>query len=351
MIAFAPGGGRWQVAARCGLVRLDAVGKAGEVRPSEQLRDRVGDVIRVAQQAAVAVGPAQDLQHVMAALHGLGALPRQALEHGQALGQGDAAGRRRRGTDQFALVGQLIAQRLTRRCAVVGQVIQAPDSACRLHAVDHGLGGRAGIEAVAALAGQAFEGDRQLRLADLRAQGGHFALLEEQAGAFRIVAQGGQAHGGPVTVDAVDGKALIGQADGRGQGAFEREFAVVRGEVGQRRRQARNGGGQRAIDRQPRLDLVVLEVHGLAGLAGGSLAGIEKGVPRRVVCLAQEEKATAAQSRAIGLDHRQRCTDGNGRVEGVTALFEDFPCGRRGLGVRAGNRRLPRPLCLCTRGP
>ena len=232
VIAFAPGRRRRKAAAGRGLVNVNTVCKAGQVVARQQLRYRVAHVIRITKQAAVAVSPAQHFQHVMAALYRCGALPGQALEHRQALCQGHATRGGRWGADQLALVGQRVAQGLALGCAVVGQVVQAPDSARVLHTLNHGLGSRARVEPIAALFGQSLQGDRQFGLADLCTQLGYFTVREKQTGALWVVTQCAQAHLGPIPVDTVDGKALVGQANSRCQGASKWQLAVMRSQIG-----------------------------------------------------------------------------------------------------------------------
>ncbi|MCY1416036.1 hypothetical protein D9M71_315370 [compost metagenome] len=148
-----------------------------QVTALKQLRQWVADVVRVAQQSTVAVGPAQHFHYVMAALDLIGAAPGQALQHGQALRQGDAAGRGRWCADQFALIGQGVAQRFASSDPILRQVLQLPDAAGSLHAIDQRLCCSPGIEAVEALIGQTFERRRQFRLANAFIEDRYFTAM------------------------------------------------------------------------------------------------------------------------------------------------------------------------------
>ena len=118
-------------------------------------------MVRIAQQAAVAVGAAQGFHHVVAALYRAGLLPGQLLQHQQALRQGHATGRRRRCADQLATVSQGYAQWLALHHPVVAQVAGAPDAATGFHALQQQACGFSAVEAGMAVAGQALQGANQ----------------------------------------------------------------------------------------------------------------------------------------------------------------------------------------------
>lgn len=237
------------------------------------------------------------------------------------------------------------AQRLAARHAVLAQVVERPDTAGLAYARGEALGNRALVETGAAVIGQGLQGDGQVRLAQQLAFGGHFALVEEQLRAFRIVTQRGQAPGGPFAVDAVHGKAFPGQANGRCQAGFQRQAPVMLGQLHQGGRQAGNGGGQCAIERQLALHLAVAHVEVRLGLQRRPFACIDEVVAGRVACSAQEEETAAAQAGAVGLDHGQRSAGGDGGIEGVAAGVENLLGSRSGGRVSGGNGGLVR-CCL-----
>ncbi|MNO81442.1 hypothetical protein D3C76_726820 [compost metagenome] len=337
VVALAPGRRRRQAGAGGGVLRVDALGQAFQIVRGEQLLQRVGDAIRIAEQAAVAIGAAQGFHHVVRALHRLGLLPRQFAEHAEALRQGDAAGRGRWRADQLAAVLQLVAQRFALDRAVFAQVLQAPDAAGRLHAGHQLLGDLALVEADPPVARQLVQGARQFRLAQQVPFLRQVALVEEDPCGFRIVAHGGQAAVGAVDVDPVDGYAVGGQADRRHQVVAQRLAPVAAGDVRQRRRQAGDARGQRAGQRELRAHLAVALVHALAGGQRCALAGVDEAVGRRIAGLAQEEEPASAEARAVGFGHRQRGGDGHRRVEGVAAGIEGFQTGHGGGRMRAGD--------------
>ncbi|MNW03979.1 hypothetical protein D3C71_1999930 [compost metagenome] len=98
-------------------------------------------------------------------MHRPGLAPGQLLQDQQALRQGQAASRGRRRADQFATLGQGHAHGLPFDDAVLGQIAQGPDAAGGTHASDQLVGDLAGVEAGVAIAGQAFQGGGQFRLA------------------------------------------------------------------------------------------------------------------------------------------------------------------------------------------
>ncbi|MCY1513730.1 hypothetical protein D9M68_482420 [compost metagenome] len=343
VVAFAPGWRGRQGAAGGGAARVDAGGKVLEVARIEQLRLGNGDEVRVAQQAAIAVGPAQDFHHVMAALHPVGLAPGQLLQHRQALGQGDTAGRGRRRADQLAAFGQAEADRLALDGAVAGQVAQAPDAAGGVHALHQLFGGQSAVETGLAIAGDAFQGVGQLRLAQQAEFFRDFALVvEEQPCGLGVVAHGRQAPAGAFAVDAVHRNAVPRQADGRGQAVVQRQAAILAGDIRQCRRQAGNGGGKRAVQGQARISLAIAHVEPWVGGQGRTLAGVEEAVDGLVAALAEQEEAAAAKARAIRLGHRQRGADGDRGIEGVAALGQGLEAGYRGRRVGRGDGRAPR---------
>ncbi|MNN68828.1 hypothetical protein D3C81_1845660 [compost metagenome] len=114
------------------------------------------------------------------------------------------------------------------------QILHFPDAAGGLYAVNQCVRWLPGVEAIEAFVRQALECCRQFRLANALIECRYVAAMQEQPCAFRIVAQGRQAHGGAITVDAVNGKSFVGQANGRCQGGTQRQLAVVFGQVDQR---------------------------------------------------------------------------------------------------------------------
>ncbi|MNF73040.1 hypothetical protein D3C84_550320 [compost metagenome] len=276
----------------------------------------------------------------MAALHAVGLAPGQLLQHREALRQGDAAGRGRRRADQLAAFGQAEADRLALDGAIAGQVAQAPDAAGGIHALYQLLGGRSAVEAGLAVAGDALEGIGQLRLAQQAELFRNLALVvEKQPCCLGVVAHGRQAPAGAFAVDAVHRDAVPREADGRGQAVVQWQAAIVAGDIRQRRRQAGNGGGQRAIQGQARVGLAIAHIELRVGGQGRALAGVEEAVDGLVATLAKEEEATAAQARAIRFGHCQRRADGDRGVEGVAALGQGLEAGYRGRRIGGGDGR------------
>src|SRR5690606_7928105 len=114
------------------------------------------------------------------------------------------------------------------------------------------------------------------------------------------------------------------------------------GQVVQRRRQAGNGGGQRAVQRQLALHRAIASVEVGAGRRRSALAGVDEAVGRRLSSLAQQEETSAAETRAIGLGHRQGGGDGHRGIEGVAAVGQGFQAGDGGGGVGGGDGGLLR---------
>ena len=94
-----------------------------------------------------------------------------------------------------------------------------------------------------------------------------------------------------------------------------------------------------------------MQIHGFAGLGGRTLASVDKGIANRSVTFTQEEEPSAAKSGTVGLDYCQGCTEGDGCIERVATLLENFSGSGGGFGVRAGDRGTPRALGLGTDSP
>ena len=67
------------------------------------------------------------------------------------------------------------------------------------------------------------------------------------------------------------------------------------GQLNQRRRQARDGGGQWSVERQRGLYLAVAAIHVLVGLEWCALAGIKELIANRLSALPQQEEPATAQ--------------------------------------------------------
>ncbi|MNP03606.1 hypothetical protein D3C76_954970 [compost metagenome] len=351
VVALAPDRRGRQGEAGRGALRVDAFGQFLQVGRREQLLQRIGDPVRIAEQAAIAIGTAQDLGHQVRALRRLGLAPIQLLEHRQALGEGHAAGRRRWRADQLALVVQAEAQRLTLHGAVVAQVGEGPDATGGLHALHQLFRDFAFVETDPPVARHPVQRARQFRLAQQVPFLRQVAAVEEYPRGFRIVAHGIQAPIGAVEVDPIDGHAVGGQANGRHQVVGERLAAVAAGDIHQRSGQPGNAGGQRTVQRKRRLHLAITYVKVLVGCEWRAFAGVDETVGRRVAGLAQEEETAAAKARTIGLGHRQRGADRHCGIESVAAVGEGFQTGHGGGGMGRGDRALRRALGGVQNGP
>ncbi|MCY1416861.1 hypothetical protein D9M71_323780 [compost metagenome] len=343
VLAFVQGWRRRQAAARGGAAGVDPGGEFLQVIGVEQFGLGNRDEIRIAQEAAVAIGAAQHFHHVVGALHAVGLAPGQLLQHRQALGQGDAAGRGRRGADQFAAIGEGKTDRLAFHGFVVGQVAQAPDAASGIDARNQFFRDGAAVETGLAIAGHAFQGVGQLRLAQQAELFRHLALVvEEQAGGLAVVAHGRQAPGGAFTVDAIHRNAVAGQADRRGQAVGQRQPAIVPGEVRQGCREAWDGGGQGAVQGKGRVNLAVAHVEAWMGGRRRALTGVEEPVDGLFAGPAKQEETAAAQAGPVRLGNGKGSADGHRGVEGVAALGQGFQAGHGGRRVGCGDRRAAR---------
>ena len=327
------------------MLQGNALGQVLQIVGGEQPGQRVAHLVRVAQQAAVAIGAAQDLHHIVAALHGAGFLPGQFLQHQQALRQGYAASRRGRCSDQLAAALQADAQRLTLDHPVVAQVARTPYATGGFDTLKQQAGCLSGIEAGMAIARQALQGACQRRLAQQAVQRRNLPLIKEDGRAGRVLLQCLQAPFGPLAVDPIDPHAIARQADRGGQRIVQRQLAIALGQMCQGRRQAGDGRSQRAVQRQLALYRPVTPIEVRAGRQGRALAGIDEAVCGFLAGLAQQEEATPAQARAIGFGHGQRGRDGDGGIEGVTAVGQGFQAGNGGRRMGGGDGGLLRFGC------
>ncbi|MCY1552405.1 hypothetical protein D9M68_887980 [compost metagenome] len=71
---------------------------------------------------------------------------------------------------------------------------------------------------------------------------------------------------------------------------------------------------------------------------GRTLAGIDKTIGGLVAGFAQQKETTAAEARAVRLDHCKGGADGHGRIEGIAAQGEGFLAGDGGGRMGAGDR-------------
>src|SRR3569623_1721025 len=77
----------------------------------------------------------------------------------------------------------------------------------------------------------------------------------------------------------VDREAVACQADRRRQALGQRQLTVARGEMGEGGGRTGNGGGERAVDREPRHHLAVLvEIHVARGRERRALAAVDHDV-------------------------------------------------------------------------
>lgn len=114
--------------------------------------------------------------------------------------------------------------------------------------------------------------------------------------------------------------------------------------MSQRRRFPRNTGGQGSVQGQLRHETAVrIQIHIGSGRQGRPLAAIKHPLaPVRGPM--QEPKATAAETRAVGLYDRQGGADRHRRIEGVAPGRQDLETRIGGQGMGAGDRRLGRAI-------
>ena len=258
------------------------------------------------------------------------------LQHVEHLGEQHAArGRRRCAHEPQPAPAR--AHRLALGDAVGREVLQRPDAARRAHAGHQALGQRPAVEARRPLPSQPRQGGGEVRLAQPPALGGDLAVLQKDPRRRGRGAQGREAQAREAAVAGIDRKALPGEADGGGEAARERQAPVARRDVGERRRLAGHGGGERPVEARarPRPPLGV-EVHVARGGERGALAPVHHDL-EPVARAVQQPEAAPAQARAVGLDHGERRRGRHRRVEGVSAGGEDLEGGLGGKRVRRGD--------------
>ena len=306
--------------------------------PAGQARLRHGDEIRIPQKLGpIPVGPAHGLdQQVLApdARQGSQAVVGQHVEH---FHQRDAArGRRRRGGD--AVIVPASADRLALLYPVAGQIRQRPDPARRAAGGHQPFGHLAPVETRRALAGQGFQGARQIRLANDVPFGRYGVFAQEHRRGGRRGAQHRQAEGCHAPVTGRHRKAFAGGADRRRQRTAQGQAAVALRDMRQRRRLAGNARRQRAVHRQVRNHLAGLVlVHFFVRRKRRGLATIDH--HRLAAGPLQQPETAAAQPRTVGLDHRQHRAHRHRRIEGVAAGLEDLETGPGRQWMGAGDAR------------
>ncbi len=124
--------------------------------------------------------------------------------------------------------------------------------------------------------------------------------------------------------------AFAGELDGGSHVLGEGELAVVFLRVGESGDGAGNAAGFVADERHAGDDVALrVEVHVAAGCGGGFFAVVEE--VGFAVMVADEHEASTADVAGGGIDDREGKAYGNGCVDGVAALFEDFNSGVGGV--------------------
>ena len=337
-----------QAGAEGGSGRRNTARQAIQIRRRQQIGLRHLGKRGVAQiVGAVAIGAPQGFGHQVLAVGFQRSGPTQTVKQWQHLCQGDAAGRRQScAGDRVA--APLEFDRPAFQHAVVAQVTQTPDSTVLVHAVHQHLGGFTFVETFHAPLGDALQGQRQLRLAQQLAFSQRLAAGHEDRARGRrqtqLVAGDGACQFG------VHPEALHRQPYRRAQRSAQRQFSEGPGNVHQRRRLAGYAGRQWAITRQQGFGhALAREVHVAGCRAGRHFAAVDHQV-QTIELTVQQPESAAAQARARGLDDRQGSTNGNRRIKGVAAGFQDLHPGLGGQRVGAGHRLRRRALIVGQRG-
>ena len=226
--------------------------------------------------------------------------------------------------------------------AEAAQVLERHRAARALDLVDHGVGDRALVERVAAVALQQPERPGEARVAEDAVERGGLAVAQVDRGRVRVL---GELLGLalPVGVDALaDAEALLGEL-GRGlQHVLEAQVAEALLQLPPAVDGARDGGAVDALlGHLGRLVVAeLLEVLGRPGV--GRRAARVDPVQLAVVGRVVDGEHVAAGAGAARLDQRQHRRGGDRRVGGRPAVAEDLLAGLRGQRLARGDDAVAR---------
>ena len=188
--------------------------------------------------------------------------------------------------------------------AIAREIVLAPDAAVSAHAGDQSRSEVADVETVVAVLGNGAQGAGEIGLGQDGAERGGFTVAQEDLRSVGVLLERRNAEARHDGVVLTDREALLGKCNGRCEILRERQARVVLGEIDQSGRQAGYTGGECAVQRTLGRDLALrVEEHGRGRGGGCGLTRVDHAVMTGVGIM-YENKTAAADTGAIGLDHR-----------------------------------------------